>query len=118
MDEWQIHLVAVYLDAGMGAGRKLVELIVDVTNVGGTNSLFIGYPMLLRDAQGRTHEWDQSASWVCKDMHGLEGGSSMNPGVTRRMCVAYDVPLDARSFTTSPISIVGIWQGGLAFELR
>jgi hypothetical protein len=117
MDEWQMHLVAVYLDAGLGEGRKLVELIVDVRNVGATNSGFIGYPMLLRDAQGRTYEWDQMASWVCKDMLGLESGGSMNPGQTARVCVAYDVPLDARSFTTSPVSIVGMWQGGFAFEL-
>jgi hypothetical protein len=115
MDEWQIHLVDVYLTPGVGAGRKNVQLIVDVTNVGQENSTFTGYTMLLRDAQGRTYEQDMSGGWRCEDMYGLASGASMNPGATERTCVSYDVPSDACSFTTAPMSIVATWQGGLAF---
>ena len=117
MDEWQIHLVDVYVIPGVGAGRKNVQLILDVTNVGNENSTFSGYTMLLRDAQGRTYEEGMSAGWQCVDMYGLELAASMNPGATERTCESYDVPSDARSFATAPMSTVATWQGGLAFEV-
>ena len=49
MDEWQIHLAGVHVTPGVGAGRKNVQLIVDVTNVGYENSTFTGFAILLQD---------------------------------------------------------------------
>lgn len=117
MDDWQIHLVDAYVTPGVGPNRKNVDLILDVTNVGQSTSRFIALSMLLRDAQGRSYEWHQIASWRCTESHDLQIPTSMNPGATRRTCATYDVPLDAQAFSTSPNRLVSIWQGGLAFEV-
>lgn len=117
MDEWQIRLLEVHVTPEVGLGDKNVQLIVDVTNVGQAKSTFTGYTILLLDAQGRTQGFDLSGSCDCAAMHRLEMAAFVDPGDTVRTCVTYCVPLDAHSFTTEPMSIVHIWEGGLAFEV-
>ena len=117
MDEWQMHLNDVYVSPGMGPTRKNIYLIVDVTNVGYETSTFTGYTLLVRDAQGRTYDSEHLGHWDCDELYGLETCAFVNPEEMCRTCVVYDLPLDARSFVATPMSIVSIWQGAFAFEV-
>jgi hypothetical protein len=117
MDEWQIRLLEVYVTSEIGLGDRKVQLIVDVTNVGQEKSTFTGYTIQLVDERQRSHGFDLSGSCDGAEMHGLEMAAFVEPGDTVRTCVTYIVPVDAHSFTTEPMSIVNVWEGGLAFQV-
>jgi hypothetical protein len=117
IEDWEIRLVDVYTALALEPGTQHIDMVVDVTNVGQSRGTFSGFPVLLRDAQGRPYWANIAEGRRCIEMYDLERAALLEPHATVRTCISYIVPQEARSFTTSSISTVSSWSDGLAFEL-
>lgn len=116
VDYWTFDITEARSMPGINSSRQNVVLLGNVTNNGAATDTFVA-SFELQDSQGRRYEDDVVSALSLEAQFGAENPSSMNPGITRRVIVVYDAPIQEKTFTLVPNILVASWSGNLTFTL-
>lgn len=118
-DHWLLEITNIYSDPGMEAGWQMVVILGTLTNEGNQTAtiVFTDTSLKFRDSSGRVYEPELRATFAAEEKYGTESTSSISPGASRFVAVAFNAPASERTFTIIPGTLTASWSGDVTFTI-
>lgn len=118
-DHWLLEITNIHSDPGMEAGWQMVVILGTLTNEGNQTAtiVFTDTSLKFRDSSGRVYEPELRATFAAEDKYGTESTSSINPGASRFVAVAFSAPSSEQTFTIIPGTLIASWSGDVTFTI-
>jgi hypothetical protein len=126
VDNWNLTFAGAASDPGKNPAlqepdpsNQTLVVFLNVTNVGSQTATFTAFAKIqIMDEQGHVFANDNQADAAARQKYGTDFGSSLAPGATQRLAMAYEVPAFERQFTIVQGNPAGPWTGNVRFSLQ